>query len=66
MTSPGAFTELRASVAETARRSRRADWCSGAGNVQCPRRRRGRGHRERVHLIDATVDDVTVVHLTAT
>lgn len=64
MTSPGAFTELRASVADTARQvAARGLVLGSAGNVSVRDGDAVAVTASGLHLIDATVDDVTVVHL---
>ncbi|CAM3091742.1 Putative L-ribulose-5-phosphate 4-epimerase [Prescottella defluvii] len=64
MTSAGDFTELRASVAETARQvAARGLVLGSAGNVSARDGDAVAVTASGVHLSDATVDDVTVVDL---
>ncbi|MFC9518721.1 class II aldolase/adducin family protein [Nocardiaceae bacterium NPDC056970] len=64
MTGAGDFTELRASVAETARQvAARGLVLGSAGNVSVRDGDAVAVTASGVHLIDATVDDVTVVDL---
>ncbi|MCA1007228.1 class II aldolase/adducin family protein [Rhodococcus hoagii] len=64
MTSAGDFTELRASVAETARQvAARGLVLGSAGNVSTRDGDAVAVTASGVHLLDATVDDITVVDL---
>lgn len=64
MTSAGDFAELRASVAETARQvAARGLVLGSAGNVSARAGDAVAVTASGVHLIDATVDDITVVDL---